>query len=115
MDDMDKFVIITEIQNLFINTSVSMCIEGPKKDYYFYSKNFIKKLSELNKIIKQIKYNDLPNSHSFSINEIIKVKDSSAFIIFEQELEISLNVKELFKFIEDLINPLINIAFLYPI
>ena len=113
MAEMDKFIIITEIQNLFINTGVSMCIEGPKKDYYFYSNNYIKKLRELNKIIKKIKYNDLPNGHSFSINEIIKVKNNSAFIIFEQELEISLNVKELFKFLENLISPLINLFSLF--
>ena len=110
---MDKFIIITEIQNLFINTGGSMCIEGPKKDYYFYSNNFIKKLNELNKIIKKIKNNELPNRHSFSINEIIKVKDSSALIIFEQELEISLNVKELLKFVENLISPLINLLSLF--
>ncbi len=29
---MEKFITIIEIQNLFINTDISMCIEGPKKD-----------------------------------------------------------------------------------
>ena len=110
---MDKYIIITEIQNMYINPGVSICIEGPKKEFYFYSNKFIEKLRAINEIIKKIKLNDLPSSHSLSGHEFIKLKESSTFIIFEQELNISLNAKGLLKYVENLMNPLINLFSLF--
>lgn len=110
---MNKFVIVAEIQNLCINTDVSMSIEGQIKDYYIYSNHFIQKLNELNKTIIKIKQNELSNSYSMNINEIIKVLISSTFIIFEQELDLSMNSKELLNTIENLLSPLINLFSLF--
>ena len=94
---MKEFTIITEIENLSIGTSgASMLIADTKYGhYYLYSGDFIEKLNEINETIKKLKCDDLPSIFSMNINQITKAKNTSTYIIFKQELDMSLKARGL--------------------